>query len=469
MSDSRLACVRILVAGLASVLALPATAAPPSVGGDPRVDPADFEVTEFATGLDFPVSMQELEDGSLLVGLALPDGTSGSFLNSIGELRRFVDADSDGVADGPGSALYGGLPGAVTSLRIVDDLAVVATGVIGTWSLFLLRRGAAPADAYTLLGSVDFSYALPWSHLTFGTAVRAVPGLPGHVDVFFNLGSRDDAIASVDPIPYSGLVSGSADADSMYRIRIDDSGPVPSVSAPVKLAAGVRNGFGSAVHPLTGDLYFSENGYRDSGDPSLVLMSDELNVIPAADLGGAVEDFGFPGNYVDYTTGGEVGSGGVDPAVAFRPLAGGEESLGPAEISFAPLFFPPGLRSGLFVGFQGSLDVGLANTGNPVVYVDLATGEYFHFIGADDPNVGHPDGLLATDDSLFVADFATSPGFSAFGTGAIYKIRSLVPVEVPALAPWAAGLAAAGLLGLGAAWLARGRGVAQASTPSGIS
>ena len=52
------------------------------------------------------------------------------------------------------------------------------------------------------------------------------------------------AVASVDPVPYSGLISGSVAADTLYRLDIDDSGATPVVSTPVLLATGVRNGFG---------------------------------------------------------------------------------------------------------------------------------------------------------------------------------------------------------------------------------
>jgi glucose/arabinose dehydrogenase len=77
---------------------------PFSVGGDPRVDPADFEITVFASGLDSPLSMQELSDGSMSVG-------------TDGGLLRLVDADDNGVADGPGTLPYTGTGGAVHSLR----------------------------------------------------------------------------------------------------------------------------------------------------------------------------------------------------------------------------------------------------------------------------------------------------------------------------------------------------------------
>src|SRR3954470_2330340 len=96
--------------------------APFAVVGTPRsdpadartVDPLDFRVTTFASGLNYPEGMVQLADGSLLVATSRPLGTGASFFNSAGDLLRFVDADRDGVADGPGTALFSGLPGGLT-------------------------------------------------------------------------------------------------------------------------------------------------------------------------------------------------------------------------------------------------------------------------------------------------------------------------------------------------------------------
>jgi hypothetical protein len=85
------------------------------------------------------------------------------------------------------------------------------------------------------------------------------------------------------------------------------------------------------------------------------------------------------------------------------------------------------------VGFHGKYGLGgIMNEENPLVFVDLTTTNYFHFIGNDEPNVGHLDGLVATEDSLFVADFATNRSLNnGSGRGVIYQIKSLVlpPVQ----------------------------------------
>jgi hypothetical protein len=92
------------------------------------------------------------------------------------------------------------------------------------------------------------------------------------------------------------------------------------------------------------------------------------------------------------------------------------------------------LNNGIFVGFHGKFGGGgLANEENPLVYVDLATTNYFHFIAGHQPGVGHLDGLLSTGDSLFVADLSASGSLNgAAGLGVIYQIKSLAlpPVTV---------------------------------------
>lgn len=139
-----------------------------------------------------------------------------------------------------------------------------------------------------------------------------------------------------------------------------------------------------------------------------------------------VPDFGFPGDYIEYRTSQRVGSGGVQPLVAFQPLPtpNGSESEGSAGVAFAPTGFPAGLTNGIFVGFHGQSSLaGGANDENPVVFYDLGTGEYFHFIENRQASVGHLDTFLSTSDSLFVADLSSTGGFGSSGTGVIYQVQ----------------------------------------------
>src|SRR5262245_32321373 len=77
-------------------LCLQAVVAQPFTVQGPGVNPNDFRITTFASGLDFPLGMARLADGSLLVGVS--QGTS--FFNSTGRLVRFTDTNQDGIADG---------------------------------------------------------------------------------------------------------------------------------------------------------------------------------------------------------------------------------------------------------------------------------------------------------------------------------------------------------------------------------
>ena len=115
--------------------------------------------------------------------------------------------------------------------------------------------------------------------------------------------------------------------------------------------------------------------------------------------------------------------------MAFEPIPDpktGSASEGPAQIAFAPPGFPAGVRNGIFVGFHGRSELGgISNEENPLVFWSLATGAWFDFVGNDEPNIGHMDGLVATRDSLFVADLSRSGGLSGYGAGAIYQIKRI--------------------------------------------
>ena len=76
-------------------------AAGPFTVRGPGVDGADFRVTVFASGLNYPKGMQVLPDGSLLVATSDPIGTGKGFYSSTGTLVRLEDRDGDGIADGP--------------------------------------------------------------------------------------------------------------------------------------------------------------------------------------------------------------------------------------------------------------------------------------------------------------------------------------------------------------------------------
>src|SRR5207244_12316136 len=106
-----------------------------------------------------------------------------------------------------------------------------------------------------------------------------------------------------------------------------------------RLAKGLRNPAGFAFHPLTGDLYFADNGIDGLTNADEPLSADELNWIPAAEIGnGTVPDFGFPTNYTQYRSGAIIGGEGVQPLVTLQPLPdpdSGSEGDGTYDVNFA--------------------------------------------------------------------------------------------------------------------------------------
>ena len=61
----------------------------------------------------------------------------------------------------------------------------------------------------------------------------------------------------------------------------------------MRIASGLRNAASMAIDPVTGDLYFADNGIDGNDGSDKGWSTDELNRIPAAQIGGAVENFGF--------------------------------------------------------------------------------------------------------------------------------------------------------------------------------
>jgi glucose/arabinose dehydrogenase len=404
----------------------------------PVVNSNDFRVTTFASGLSFPLGMAELSDGSVLVTVVQNNSFfSGS---SPGRLIRFTDTDGNGIADNAGTILYSNLPPSLTSVRVLDKLVFV---VGSPQPLTVLRAGATPASPLTLAGRLIITYPSGWTmHQHSELAVRKTSGFTNRYDLYFQVGAEANfavttrtATLTNENIPgASAILVG----DSIHRITLIDDGATLTATNLTQIATGLRNPAGFAFHPATGDFYFADNGIDGLINANEPLSADELNFIARTNLGGPVEFFGFPSNYISYRTNFFVGGAGIPPLIAFQPLSDpftGRESEGPNQITFAPPGFPSGLNTGIFLGFHGKFSSGGTNNEeNPLVYADPSTGNYFHFILGQQPGIGHLDGLLATRDSLFVADPVTSGNFgSSAGAGVIYQIKSLVAPIPPAL------------------------------------
>jgi glucose/arabinose dehydrogenase len=422
-----------------------ASAAVPFTLQGPGVNPADFRVTVFASGLSYPLGMARLPDGSMLVSVL----QNASFFGGTASLVRLVDANGDGVADAAPVVLYTGLSMGQSSLKIAGNLVFV-TGQ--KTPITVLRLGATPASALTLVGTITVTYPSGgWLHPHSALAVRKTQGSANRYDLLFQLGSDTNfavttRTATLGNIAISGA-TGTLAGESIYLLNITDQTGSVTASGLTRVASGLRNAAGMAFHPVTGDLYFQENGIDGLVDANEPLSADELNVIPRNSLGSAGWFFGFPANYTAYRTGIRVGGAGVQPLIAFQPLPNpqtGAESEGANDIAHAPPGFPDGLNTGIFVGFHGKFGLGgVQNEENPLVYVNPATGSYFHFIAGKQAGIGHLDGLLSTRDSLFVADLSTTGSLgSGLGGGVIYQIKSNVTPRAPSIEvkPAAAGV-----------------------------
>lgn len=380
-----------------------------------------FRVTAFATGLGYPTSMATLDDGSLLVATSEGgrDWLDNSLLSSPrGALVRLVDADGDGVADGPAQTMAAGLPGLVTSVRRVGNLVFALSSQGGAQAVTMWRTGGDAADPFTAAGRIAFSFPAGFEHSTYALAARQAPG--GGAELLFNVGSRQNSTATPADVTVGLSASGGATfvgggshsvaADSIHRVIVRDDGATLSVSAPLQIAKGLRNAAGM-VFDAAGNLWFEDNGIDTEGNRGVSYSADELNLISGGQLGVTVPDFGFASTFVRYADGATVGptDGIALPLAAFTPLDG-EKSEGAVEVALAPQSFPNDFAGGLFVPFSGVFNQGgTANDENPLVFVNPSTGARFHFIA--NQTMGHPNGVLASARGLFLTDLNSTGRF----------------------------------------------------------
>lgn len=394
---------------------------PIALGDDPRIAEAGIELSVFATGLEFPMGMVPLPDNSILVATSAPDG--GSYFQSTGALVRLTDQDGDGRADDAGTILAADIPGPLVAIQRAGDLVFVTSARLGEEAIYVFRRGERWRSTLTPVGSATFAFAGA-EHQSYALAVRRTPGKQDSYDLFFNVGAHGN-VESGTTVTISGLINGELDDASVYMttVTLNDSEPV--FSEPVKIAAGLRNAAGLVIDPKTGDLVIGENGIDNPEDRIVSLSADEIDVIPADEIGGEVEDFGFPTTYVEYFSGEVVGEGGIPPVIAFTPI-GDSENEGIAGIAPVPDSFPKPFAGGYIAGFHGQFDQGGGgNEENPLLFADLETGDYFQLVANENPGVGHLDSMTATKDALYVADLCTAGSLQAGEPcGVIYRITA---------------------------------------------
>ena len=404
-------------------------------------DQARFHVSVFATGLAYPTSMAQLADGSLLV--ATSDGGPSwldnyLFASTSGALVRLVDSNGDGVADGPPQTVASGLPGLVSSVRREGNLVFALSSQGGNQAITIWRTGTSPAAPLESAGRLSFSFPSSFEHSTYALATRPAPG--GGVEVFFNVGAEKNAVSTpsattvgltaANGAAFASGTSFQLAADSVHRLTVTDQAGSVTVGTPQQVARGLRNAAG-LVFDGQGNLWLQDNGIDDRV-AGVSISADELNMVPAADIGTVVPNFGFAGTYIDYATGAVVGptEGVIQPRVAFRPLAG-EKSEGVVELALAPASFPSDFAGGIFAPFSGVFNQGgLNNDENPLVFVNTTDSTYFHFF--ENQQFGHPNGVLSAADGLYLSDLnylglfgnpvGSNPTAPADQQGVIYKI-----------------------------------------------
>ena len=109
-----------------------------------------FTVTTFATGLNWPLGMVELDDGSIVVTVV--EGSS-FFSSTTGHLVRLADTNSDGVADDR-DTVAANIPAGKLSALVRGGNRLFVTGQGAGHPILIYRLGAKATDALTLHGTI---------------------------------------------------------------------------------------------------------------------------------------------------------------------------------------------------------------------------------------------------------------------------------------------------------------------------
>ncbi len=445
------------IAGLSLVLSLSGEVVRATdLGIDPSLQ-SQFNIVPFATGLDFPNGIAQLGDGSVLVGTTQGRGYFDS--QAKGQLVRLQDTNGDGVADNK-TVLYDGsiagntLPGGITAIRAVDNYLFVTSDLPTQYRISVFQQGAdLSANSLTLKGSLDFAYPNSFIHPASALAVRQTGAQ--QYELFFNIGAAGNNLATAPSTVSvnSGTfnVAATLNGDSIYKIPVTVGASNVTIANPVQVASGLRNAAALEFDQTTGALYIGDNGIDGLANGDGSLTADELNRLSATQLAsGNVPNFGFPNYSEKYDNPGifvdgngqivsKVDPNWIDPIATFQPLTNpppDSDSEGVASIAFAPKNFPTAFNNGAFLGFFGRFAyLPGDDRENPLVYYDLATGRYVHFLSSKYPggDFGHFTNLLSTQDSLFAVDIGTGSGtlFSSagLGKGAIYQITPALQAQ----------------------------------------
>ena len=311
----------------------------------------------------------------------------------------------------------------VTAVAVQNDLVFVTSVESQRERIQILRATSDWSGAYVLLGEIIFDFT-NFAHQSYGLAVRSAPNDPAVTETLLQHSAPVVTTQQVGTPQSSGLLETSLpDAGLYVTPGIGDRKGADDLPNRSRSPPDCGNAMAFGFHPETGDLWITDNGIDGFEDVWSSYSADELNVIrpPRSE---ARSRIGFPYTYTLYATGEVVGSGGIQPVVAFVPL-GGAENEGVASLAFIPASFASGFGHGVVVGFHGQYDMwGPANEENALLFVDLATLTVSTLVAPGSPGVGHLDSLAAGENAIFVADMCDGSSLAVSQPcGTIYRLE----------------------------------------------
>jgi len=337
--------------------------------------PAGFEVNVFAEGLAYPRFLEFGPDGRLYVAEAHGN-----------RIVALADRDGDGVSD-----------------DTAEFAAGLATPHSVTWHQGALYVGV-PTGVIELKdtdtdGRADARRVVIDNYPTEGHSTRTV--------LFLRDGRMLVSVGS------SCNVCVEDDKRRATIVAYDG----PKAGGERIFASGLRNAVGLALHPVTGDVWATNNGRDWLGDD---LPPETINIAKEG------TDFGWPrchaGDLVDPEFGGDLGCRDVTPPAV--KLQAHSAPLG--LVFYTASAFPASHRGDLFVAYHGSWNrsvptgykvvrVPIADDGSPGKPEDFATG----FLDSAGKMHGRPVGLaVGPDGFLYISDDKA---------GLIYRVTYAAP------------------------------------------